>query len=233
MGTVPCCQSWSDSGKFVEQCDPARARISGNRFPCIRVTESPLALCDHLSAPLFPAVKDDQTPASLSDKNEAWTAGWRCLVWACSLTNRDLDLSIKFFRFVSFFFLNTLYNPFREIRAALPGWRLPQPQEQRYSFLQVYARSFSVSVIHRTLTWTTGSLTCVRDHSYGCEYTRRLGTPTSQHNSSDSEKLSQFLCRCSWRGSNLGSLDLESDAVPCSWATPSPLVRVQVNGLSF
>ena len=30
---------------------------------------------------------------------------------------------------------------------------------------KVHAGSFRVSVIYRTLTWTTGSLTCVRDHS--------------------------------------------------------------------
>ena len=41
------------------------------------------------------------------------------------------------------------------------------------------------------LTWTTGSLMCVRDHSHACVYTRGLGTPTaSQHNIFDSEKLS-------------------------------------------
>ena len=40
-----------------------------------------------------------------------------------------------------------------------------------------------------------------------------LSTPTaSQHNVFDSEKLKIFLC--SWRGSNIGSLDLESDALP-------------------
>ena len=39
---------------------------------------------------------------------------------------------------------------------------------------------FRVSVIHRTLTWTTGSLTCVR--SYACVYTWGWATPTSQHN---------------------------------------------------
>ena len=38
----------------------------------------------------------------------------------------------------------------------------------------VQAGSFRVSVIHRTLTWTTGSLTCVRDHSYACVHTRGL-----------------------------------------------------------
>ena len=29
----------------------------------------------------------------------------------------------------------------------------------------MHAGSFRLSVIHRTLTWTTGSFTCVRDHS--------------------------------------------------------------------
>ena len=38
-----------------------------------------------------------------------------------------------------------------------------------------------VSVIHRTLTWTTWSLTRVSDHSYAGVYTRGLGTPTTQH----------------------------------------------------
>ena len=37
--------------------------------------------------------------------------------------------------------------------------RLQQPQEQRYPVLQVYAGSFHVSIIHWTLTWTTGFLT--------------------------------------------------------------------------
>ena len=60
--------------------------------------------------------------------------------------------------------------------------RLQQPQEQRYPVLQVHAGSFCVSVIHRILTWTTGSLTYVRYHIYACVLTRGLGTPTtSQH----------------------------------------------------
>ena len=57
----------------------------------------------------------------------------------------------------------------------------------------MHTGSFRVSLIHQTLTWTTGSLTCVRDHSYVRTYTRSLGTPTtSQHNIFDSEKLSQI-----------------------------------------
>ena len=60
---------------------------------------------------------------------------------------------------------------------------------------QVHAGSFNVSVIHRTPTWTSGSLTCVHDHPYACSYTRRLGTPTtSQHNIFYSEKLTDFSC---------------------------------------
>ena len=54
----------------------------------------------------------------------------------------------------------------------------------------------SVSIILRTLTWTTGFLTCVRDYSYARVYTRGLGTPiASQHNIFDSENSHKFpLC---------------------------------------
>ena len=80
-------------------------------------------------------------------------------------------------------FLNTL-------KGRLTWVRLQQPQEHRYPVLQMHAWSFRVSVIYRTLTWATGSLTCVRDHSYACVYiyTWGLGTPTvSQHNIFDSD----------------------------------------------
>ena len=49
--------------------------------------------------------------------------------------------------------------------AAAARAALPSP-------LQVHAGSFRISIIHRTPTWTTGSLTCVRVHSYVCVYTR-------------------------------------------------------------
>ena len=66
-------------------------------------------------------------------------------------------------------FLNTLLIPAGKFgppflgtaaaRAALP------------IVVQVHAGSFRVSVIHQTLTWITGSLTCVRGHcSYACVY---------------------------------------------------------------
>ena len=45
-------------------------------------------------------------------------------------------------------------------------------------YFSVHAGSFHVSIIHRTLIWNTGSLTCVHDHSCACIYTRELGTPT-------------------------------------------------------
>ena len=36
---------------------------------------------------------------------------------------------------------------------------------------KVHAESVRVSIIHRTLTWTTGSLTCARDQSHGGGHT--------------------------------------------------------------
>ena len=48
--------------------------------------------------------------------------------------------------------------------------RLQQPQEQRYPVLQVHAGTFQVSVIHQTLTWTTGSLMCVHVIILACVY---------------------------------------------------------------
>ena len=57
------------------------------------------------------------------------------------------------------------------------------------SVSKVHAGYFLVCVIHRTLTATAGSLTCVREHVYACVYTWGLGTPTaSQHIIFDSEK---------------------------------------------
>ena len=59
----------------------------------------------------------------------------------------------------------TLYFPFSG-NSGLPTWvRLQLPQDQRYPVLQVHAGSFRHSVIHRTMTWSTGPLTCVCDHS--------------------------------------------------------------------
>ena len=70
--------------------------------------------------------------------------------------------------------------------------RLKQTQEQRYPVLQVHAIFVCVFIIHQTLS--TGSLICVRDHSYACVYTQGLSTATSQHNIFDSEKFTFFSC---------------------------------------
>ena len=59
------------------------------------------------------------------------------------------------------------------------------PRVKRAAIVRRYpvfscVQGFHVSVIHRTPTWTTGSLTYVR--SYACVYKRGCGTPTtSQH----------------------------------------------------
>ena len=75
-------------------------------------------------------------------------------------------------------------------------------------------RSFCVSAIHQTLTWTTGSSTCVCDHSYVCVYTWGLVTPTaSQHNIFYSEKNPHLGSLVLLRGVELGSWNVESDAL--------------------
>ena len=81
--------------------------------------------------------------------------------------------------------------------------RLQQPQEQRYPVLQVHAGSFCVSAIHRTLTRTTGSLTCVRNHSYACVYTQVVGHTENGSNTFLTQKNSHNLFLLSWRGSKL------------------------------
>ena len=69
----------------------------------------------------------------------------------------------------------------------------------------------------RTLTWTTGSLTCVLDYSYACVYTRG-GWAHRQRVSTTLLTRKTFhdclLCSRRRRGSNLRCLDLESDALP-------------------
>ena len=77
------------------------------------------------------------------------------------------------FLFFYIFFLHCVIPmglfPHWEFRVGFPPQGKPAATEPRYPTVidyKVHARSFRVSVIHRTLTRTTGSLTCVRDHSY-------------------------------------------------------------------
>ena len=137
-----------------------------------------------------------------------------------------------------FFFVYTVYS-LSGNSDHLTQVRLQQPQEQRYtqSYIQVHAGSFRVCVIHGNLTWTAGSLTCVRDLPYAFVYTRELGTPTASQHIFDSENLSQFVLVLMSRSGGIRTspvfLDTESDAVPtepprhpgfqhCSERCPSP-----------
>ena len=54
---------------------------------------------------------------------------------------------------------------------------IPPPRGQTHS---VFGDTgyFRVSIIHQTLTWTTGFLTCVHGLQYACVYTLGLGTLT-------------------------------------------------------
>ena len=69
----------------------------------------------------------------------------------------------------------------------------PQSTGWLFCLLLVHAGSFCVSIIHWTLTQTTGSLMCACDQYFACVYTQGLGTPSaSQHKIFDSEKLTSF-----------------------------------------
>ena len=84
--------------------------------------------------------------------------------------------------------------------------------------VKVHAGSFSVSVIHQTLTWTTGSLACVHDHS--CVYTPVLGPLTaSQHNILEQFSQSFLMLLTGFEPRVFGSRVQHST----NWATTSPL----------
>ena len=84
-----------------------------------------------------------------------------------------------------------------------------------------FAGSFhvSVNVIHQTLIiLTTGFLTCVHDRSFFLIFCMRIHIGVWH---TDSEWAQHFwrgkthkFCVCFWWASNLGYLDLESDALP-------------------
>ena len=70
-------------------------------------------------------------------------------------------------------------------------------------------------MIHRTLTWTARSLTCVRDYCYAYTHrgwAHRQRVSTALFTRKNSHKF--FLCSWRRRGLNLLSLYLESDALP-------------------
>ena len=81
----------------------------------------------------------------------------------CRCSDPKPKTSVPFF----FFFFLTFYNcivpmgflPW-EIRVAFPGES--QLQQSGATQPSMHAGCFSISIIHRTLTWTTGSLTCAQ-----------------------------------------------------------------------
>ena len=88
-----------------------------------------------------------------------------------------------FFYFILYLFTlccpdGELFLPQWEIRVALSQGK-PAATESRYPTLMNYkvrVGSVRVSLLHRTVTWTTGSLTYARDHFRG-----GLGTLTASH----------------------------------------------------
>ena len=82
-------------------------------------------------------------------------------------------------------------------------------------YFSVHAGSFCISVIHQTLTWNTGYLSCVHGHSCACIH---VHTGVGLTNSKSAQhfwlgKSHQFFL-CSWWDLNSGPLDLESNALP-------------------
>ena len=85
---------------------------------------------------------------------------------------------------------------------------------------KVQAGRVRVSLIYRTLAWTTISLTCVRDHPCACIYTRGLGTPTRVSTTFLTRKNSQvfLVFLTGFEPSSFGSWVWRST----HWTTPSP-----------
>ena len=85
-----------------------------------------------------------------------------------------------------------------------------------------------VSVIHRTLTWTTWSWTYVRDLSYACVYTRGLGWANQQRVSTTffvSEKLTICIVLLTgFEPSSFGPGVRRST----NWATPPALSHLKI-----
>ena len=92
------------------------------------------------------------------------------LIWGAKGHNKLWWTSTKrlvFLFFYFFYFYNCIvpmgFLPW-EIRVAFPGES--QRRQIRATQPRVHAGYFSVSIIHRTLTWTMGSLTCAQMQRY-------------------------------------------------------------------
>ena len=132
--------------------------------------------------------------------------------------NRAAISPSKSYNSATFFYIWLKKKLYWKILAENLGKATAAARAACYPVLQVHAGSFPVSKIHWTLTvtmiWTTRSLTCVRDHwSYVCihgasAHRQRVSTTFL------TQKNSHKFVLWSWWGSNLGSLRLESDALP-------------------
>ena len=88
----------------------------------------------------------------------------------------------------------------------------PAATVSRYPTLinyKVHAGSFCISVMHLTLTWTTGSLTCISDHSYACVCTQGLGAVSTIYFDSGGKTLTNFSCAPDWFSISSPKLPIE------------------------
>ena len=102
------------------------------------------------------------------------------LTGVCIIVNGEVMKRTHAFFCFLFFCCKHLLIPFGKfgppyLGKAVAAARAALPMQSYNCMLDL----FRVSVIHRTLTWTPGSLTCVRDHSLACIYTQGLGTSTA------------------------------------------------------
>ena len=81
-------------------------------------------------------------------------------------------------------------------------------------YFSVHAGSFCVSVIHQTLTWNTGSLSCAHGHSCACMHVH-TGVGLTNNESAQHFLLGKThnVLLCSWRDLNVSPLDLESNTL--------------------
>ena len=76
--------------------------------------------------------------------------------------------------------------------------------------LQAHAETFlCVSVIHRTLAWTTGPLARLRHYSYACVYTRGVGSTDSSAAFLTRKNSLSFSCAADWIRTRVSYVECE------------------------
>ena len=105
----------------------------------------------------------------------------------------------------------------------------PQSTGWLFCLLLVHAGSFCVSIIHWTLTQTTGSLTCAHDQYFACVYTQGLGTSSAcQHNIFDLEKPTSF----SSAPGGVRTSGLESNILRFTFTPRHPILISHINSVN-